>query len=515
MTSFIAQLRPRLVAALLATALGGCATPASLSHSPSAIAGLDRIGTVDARFLSYNVEMVEVTGGRFWAPYGGPEGEVYRMRPPEDLADPRLRALARHLGPAYMRVSGTWANSTYLEAEGEHLAEPPEGYNQVLTRDQWRGAMDFARAVDALPGTSFAVSEGPRDEAGVWQTQQAQRLLDLTREAGGELAFAEFINEPNAASLGRLPANYSVADYTRDFAIFRAWAAREVPQMLIVGPGGVGESRLNDIPIANLDRILLTERLMEQSPDTVDVLSYHYYGAVSQRCAGVASVSQADRAQALSPQWIDQPLRDHAYYSALRDRFEPGDPIWITETAQAACGGSPWAASFLDTFRFVGQLGLMAQRNVQVVMHNTLAASDYALIDGDTRNPRPNYWAAVLWKRVMGTGVLAPPPSPSPTLRLYAHCLADGAPGGVGLVAINLGSGEEVLRLGGKTGDAFVMQATPLDSGAVTVNGNTPQLAADGSLSGLEGVPASGSLAIPGQSIAFVSLAGAGNRACR
>ena len=28
------------------------------------------IGTVDERFQSYNIEMVEVIGGRFWKPYG-------------------------------------------------------------------------------------------------------------------------------------------------------------------------------------------------------------------------------------------------------------------------------------------------------------------------------------------------------------------------------------------------------------------------------------------------------------
>ncbi len=233
MSQFPARTRSRVFAALVASLLGGCATLPVAAPAPSPFAILERTGTVDERFLSYNVEMVEVTGGRFWAPYGGPEGEVYRMRPPENLASPRLRALARHLGPAYMRVSGTWANSTYLEAEGEHLAEPPAGYNQVLTRDQWRGVIDFARAVDARVGASFAVSEGPRDAEGVWQTEQAQRLIDLTRESGGELAYAEYINEPNAASMGRLPADYSVEDYTRDFAIFRQWAAREVPDMLI------------------------------------------------------------------------------------------------------------------------------------------------------------------------------------------------------------------------------------------------------------------------------------------
>ena len=32
---------------------------------------MPRIGNVDERFQSYNIEMVEVIGGRFWKPYGG------------------------------------------------------------------------------------------------------------------------------------------------------------------------------------------------------------------------------------------------------------------------------------------------------------------------------------------------------------------------------------------------------------------------------------------------------------
>jgi heparanase 1 len=30
---------------------------------------LAKLGTVSSRFQGYNIEMVEVTGGRFWAPY--------------------------------------------------------------------------------------------------------------------------------------------------------------------------------------------------------------------------------------------------------------------------------------------------------------------------------------------------------------------------------------------------------------------------------------------------------------
>ncbi|HWZ01457.1 MAG TPA: hypothetical protein VNX17_10270 [Edaphobacter sp.] len=30
---------------------------------------MPRVGTIDERFQSFNIEMLEVTGGRFWAPY--------------------------------------------------------------------------------------------------------------------------------------------------------------------------------------------------------------------------------------------------------------------------------------------------------------------------------------------------------------------------------------------------------------------------------------------------------------
>ncbi len=113
----------------------------------------------------------------------------------------------------------------------------------------------------------------------------------------------------------------------------------------------------------------------------------------------------------------------------------------------------------------------------------------------------------------MGTGVLAPPPSPGEAVRLFAHCL-NGTPGGVGLAAINLGSAGTELPLGAEA-RLFVLQASPLDSGTLTINGTTPRLEADGALSGVEGVAASGSMTLPGQSITFVELRQAGNPACR
>ena len=91
--------------------------------------GLEALRTVDPRLVSYNVEMTEVTGGTFWKAYtdgqvDGTEefpvikdwtnmGNLQQWYDPIDTTNPRLIKLAKDLGPAWIRVSGTWANKTY------------------------------------------------------------------------------------------------------------------------------------------------------------------------------------------------------------------------------------------------------------------------------------------------------------------------------------------------------------------------------------------------------------------
>src|ERR1700704_3682086 len=106
------------IAALMGSQNASAQAP-TLSVDPSR---LPRLGTVDARFQSYNVEMIEVTGGRFWKPYNasatvpsdrgadnagnipaGSNPDLFAYRAPIDLSNRRLRRLAAALAPAYMR----------------------------------------------------------------------------------------------------------------------------------------------------------------------------------------------------------------------------------------------------------------------------------------------------------------------------------------------------------------------------------------------------------------------------
>ena len=505
-----------ILAGVVAAGCSESPVPADVTREKvvSPLASLAVLGTVHDRFQAYNVEMVEVTGGRFWAPYDGPAEEVYRYREPLDLTDERIRHLAQHLAPSLMRVSGTWANNTYVALEGESAEAVPEGFKQVLTTDQWRGVVAFSKAVDAPIVTSFAASSGTREE-GQWVPAQAQRLLDLTRAEGGALFAAEFFNEPNVvAAVHGIPPGYAAEDYGRDFRVFAEWARSAAPEMQVLGPGGVNE---DPEQVETLRRVmgsyLLSSDLMSQNPDSVDVVSYHYYGAISQRCAAMGISSGADPSQALAAEWLDKTGHDADAYAALRDQFEPGKPIWLTETAQAACGGSPWASTFLDSFRYLNQLGLLAQKGVQVVMHNTLSASDYALIDQDTLEPRPNYWSAVLWRKLMDRTVLASPPATAPTLKTYAHCLRN-AEGGVGILAINTGDQPGVVELGAAA-DIWVMTADQLDSSIVSVNGATPSVTPEGDIAGLTPVTTEGRLTVPSHAIAFAAVAAAEHPECR
>jgi Glycosyl hydrolase family 79, N-terminal domain len=481
-----------LIALICAEAFAGepSLTPASMA----------RIGTVDERFQSYNVEMVEVTGGKFWKPYGRSasqaHSDLYAYRAPIDLASARLRKLAAALAPAYIRVSGTWANATYFANSDAAPATPPRGFNGILTRRQWRGVIDFSKAVGAPIVTSFAVSPGTRDAAGVWTPDQASDLIAYTASVGGRIAAAEFMNEPNVAAMGAAPASDDAAAYGRDFKIFRSLVKQRIPEIMILGPGTAGATdAASDLVAAS-------------APGTVDAISYHHYGALSERCNG-GSTPEA----ALSEEWLSRTDRTLSFYLTLRDKFEPGKPIWLTETAEAACGGNRWAATFLDTFRYLDQLGRLAKAGVQVVMHNTLAASDYGLLDEKTLTPRPNYWGALLWRRLMGNIVLDPGVPIEPDLHVYAHCQR-GTPGGVTLLVINASHDTSRSLMLPDASERYTLDAASLRDTQVRLNGRVLGLSTQDNLPRVRSArTAAGAFIFAPATITFLTTS-ARNNAC-
>ena len=463
------------------------------------------IATVDDRYQSVNVEMCEVVGGKFWIPYHLIDNErvkseglaaLKRSIPPLNLYDKKLRTLASALGPMYIRVSGTWANSTYFQNDDKPKMESaPAGYENVLTRAEWKGVIDFCEAVDAKLVTSFAISDGIRDEEGNWTPAQIDPLIKYTKSIGGEIEAAEMFNEPSHASYGAAPEGYDAAYYARDFAAFSCFVDSVYPEMRIMGPGSTGEGG-----VLPGHRSMETDEVFAAHPKPeFDIFSYHYYGGVSKRCRGDLTPKNA-----LTEAWLSRTELGLKYYEEARDKYLPNAPIWLTETAEASCGGNPWAATYVDCFRYLEQLGRLAKKNVQVVMHNTLCASEYALLDQDTHEPRPNYWAALLWNKLMGTKVYKSN-SEIDGVDIFIHNLK-GSSDGFAVLVVNPKEMETTIEIPSGA-QQYLLTADDILSKTIKLNGKVLKLNSDDTLPELRGESIKiGDVVIPPRSIMFLAF---------
>ena len=328
------------------------------------------------------------------------------------------------------------------------------------------------------------------------------------------IAAAEFINEPTYAEMGGAPKGYDAAAYGRDIAVFRLFAKTAAPDVEILGPGGVGEG-IPLMPIGLAGSVIRSEDILKAAGPVFDGFSYHSYGATSKRCAAMGPASQTTAEAALSEELLARAGHIEEYYAGLRDEYEPGKPLWLTETADAACGGNPWASTFRDSFRYLDQLGRLAAKGVQVHVHNTLASSDYGLLDENTFAPRPNYWAALLWHKLMGTTVLDPGARPATSLHLYAHCLR-GIQGGIALLAINLDRAKSQTLEIPTTAERYTLSARNLSDPQVQMNGSDLALGIHDELPTLAGTRKNrGRITLAPTTITFLAIPKAHNAACR
>jgi heparanase 1 len=529
----------RLPSAVLrfSVAVGGALTIGCTQSATAQIAvspqSMKVLGEVDPRFVSYNVEAVEVTGGRFWAPYksaaekaaaaasethtgnqpAGLDSSLFQYRPPIDLSNPNLRKLAAALGPAYVRVSGTWRNATYFQDNDDPpLKTPPEGFNGVLTRAEWKGVVGFAKAVNAEIVASVATSAGTRDANGVWTPMQAKPWLDYTKQIGGHIAAMEFMNEPTLLSFGGVPKGYDAASFGRDAKIFGVFLRRESPTTIYLGPGSAAEGLpLPSMPGGRRLGIVSTDDLMKATGPIFDAFSYHFYSMPSHRCLGE---SGADPKLLLNSEWLDRDLTVYDFYSRERDIYLPGKNLWLTETGEGSCGGDTWAAQFVDSFRLLDQFGSLAQKSVKSIMYNTLASSDYGMLNEETLEPRPNYWAALLWKRTMGTRSLNPGVVPAKNVRVYAQCMKDSS-GGVTLLVLNMDNTSDALLKLPVAGERYSLSSPDLFSQIVQLNGKELRVGPNGSLPSIQGEASEpGTMTFRPLTITFVEMSSAGNRQC-
>lgn len=471
---------------------------------------------VGERLVSFAVDVDQVVGGTFWDPAGGPDQVEL---PPYDFGRPRLRALARALAPAYLRLGGSASDQTWYDLGASPAGAAPPPYEEVLTRAQWDGAMAFARDLGLEVILTLNAGPGPRDAAGVWTDANARQLLAYAAGRQDPVAVLEWGNEPNLFAVRAGIVGYGAADYARDFAIFRALRDAVLPAARIAAPGTIFTRTLDDEVLPN---VAFGPRLRDVLPlvgRATDLVSYHYYAAISSRCGALVPVTPASALDAAYLDGIDEPI---ASVGALRDQHAPGTPIWNMESGGQSCGGQVGLGDrFLNSFWYLGTLGRMARAGHAVLVRQTLSGSTYGLIDEVTLEPRPDYWAALLWRRLMGGRALAiDTAGVDPALRLFAHCQRDGRAGAVTLLALNTSRDRAArLRIRGigaaRPARLHLVTAPAADSGQVLLNRRPLAAGADGTPPPFRGKQVRGRITLPPLSYAFIVLPRAGAAACR
>lgn len=471
---------------------------------------------VSDRFVSFAVDVDQLVGGTFWDPGGGAD-EVRLV--PYDFGRPVLRNLTRALAPAYLRLGGSASDVTFYD-----VAEPPAGaapppYQERLTRAQWDGAAAFARDLGLEIILTINAGPGPRDAARVWSDANARHLLGYVAGRGDPVTVLEWGNEPNLFAVRAGLSGYSAADYARDFGAFRALAGALLPAARIAGPGNIYTRTLPEDSVVG--PVAFGPRVRELLPvigPVLDIVTYHYYAAVSTRCPGIEPKVTPDGAlDAAYLDGIDEPGNG---VGTLRDQHAPGAPIWMMESGGQSCGGQIGLGDrFLNSFWYLNSLGRTARAGQEVFVRQTLSGSTYGLVNDVSLAPTPDYWAALLWRRFMGRRALAV--ADGGAVRVFAHCQRDGAPGAVTVLALNT-SRERRARVqvkgvsGARPAQLYLVTAPDPSGQALELNGRPLQAGADGTPPPrFRRRTARGSVTLPPLSYAFVVLPKARVPACR
>ena len=473
--------------------------------------GLKKIRAVDERLMSYNIEMTEITGGTFWKAYtpgqiAGTEEftfsgnltdftamtDLMHYYPPINLYDEKLRKRAKELGPAWIRVSGSWATKTYYDFDGTTGGKAPEGYASVLTKEQWIGVLNFVKAVGGKLLISVSNCAGDHPGGGPLDLTQTKKIFTLSHEYGVDIDAAEFMNEPNMLAMSGAPQGYTAADYVRDQDIFNGWVRENYPNCLIVGPCSLGEGGMAKVDmksagagIGSMMKMCTTDDLMNGSQIPLDVFSYHYYNNVSERLGSMMAGMRWLANEAHTDAYLNVAALNARTYAPLRDKYVPGGQMWVTESGDAGGGGDTWASTYLDVLRTLNELGSFATITDGVIFHNTLASSDYGFLQHGSFEPRPNYFAVLLWNTLMGTTIYYCDNPDIEGAHIYCHSRKDGKDGCVYLIinnslidttTVELPCNADIYTLSGN-GDirsrVMYLNGKPL---AINKNGELPEL---------------------------------------
>ena len=189
-----------------------------------------------------------------------------------------------------------------------------------------------------------------------------------------------------------------------------------------------------------------------------------------------------------------------------------------TPSAPPNCGGNRLCGRFGSALWYADAMAAKARAGYAAFARQDFIGADYGLVNYTTLAPTPDFWLLLLWRRLVGTRVLAVHPPADARTRVYAFCGAENHT--ITLILVNIDT-EPVCLLAPGLADPrydrlqFTLTAAGGDAGGddavapgAKLNGIELALGPGGALPSMPGlpVPATQDVDLPPTSITLVSF---------
>ena len=410
-----------------------------------------------------------------------------------NMSSEKLQNMAKALAPSYLRLGGT-DEEFLIFNPGKSVAKQRTTHNSenfdpsavtaremfddtmiknrtnfTMTREDFDKITKFAK--DSGWFMLFGLNGFLRNVDGSWNSKNAVQLFDHVSSHGYQVGW-ELGNEPNRWRKFGTSRAVNGTQMGKDFRILRQ-ILNENPKYgtFLVGP---------DVTRPHRSAIEFGKSFVKEADDVINAFTWHQY-YINARDTTLDNFTDPNLLELLR----DQIQTVQAYLEAGNN----SKPIWLGETGSASGGGAKGLSdSYVGGFLYLDKLGMTAQYGYQVVIRQSLYGGYYALIDY-ALDPLPDFWSAVIYKKVVGTRVLQIQGGDS-YVRLYAHCTKapgnDHQKGSVTVFGMNMHKSQNAeINFEGKLSGRVVQQylLTPSDgtlkSKEVSLNGKVLKLVED------------------------------------
>ncbi|KAJ1265995.1 hypothetical protein BS78_08G116700 [Paspalum vaginatum] len=349
-----------------------------------------------------------------------------------DLTNPLLAKAIQAFSPLRIRVGGSLQDQVLYGTP--NLGSPCDPFTKVsgglfgfsqgcITLERWDAINDLFLNTGAVVTFGLNALQGRQQiKSGVWggpwNSSNAREFIEYTVSMNYPIDSWEFGNELSGSGIG---ASVGAEQYGKDLVelqtiINELYGDSRKP--LVVAPGGF------------YDQKWFAQLLDVSGPNVLNAMTHHIYNL------GAGNDPQIPN-RILNPKYLSRTSDTFRSLQLTIQRHGPWSSPWVGEAGGAYNSGSRLVSNtFLNSFWYLDQLGQSAKYDTKVYCRQTLIGGNYGLLDTDTFLPNPDYYSALLWHRLMGTGVLSIDTSGSSYLRAYVHC--GKQKGGIALLLLNL-----------------------------------------------------------------------------